>query len=88
MAAALPFIGAGLGLINTVEGASAQGKQNAISDQQLQQAAYQQHLGRLLGMQNASGNPFGAVYAQDFQGAPDPYEQQQAGIAKLKKMGF
>lgn len=68
MPAALPFIGAGLGLINTVEGASAQGKQNKISQEQLQQIAAQQRLGRLLGQTGAVGNPFSSVYGPMFQG--------------------
>lgn len=67
MVAALPFIGAGLGALDTIEGASAQSKQNKISEQELQAALAQRRLGRMIGRQGAVGNPFSQTYAPMFE---------------------
>jgi len=71
----LPILAGGLGLLSALEGSSQQGEQNQINEEQLQLARYQQHLGKLLGMTGASGNPFSSVYSPIFQGAPDPFSQ-------------
>ena len=79
MAAALPFVGAGLAALNVIQGAKAQGQQNRISQEQLEAIRQQQRLGRLLGRTGAVGNPFSAAYGPlfdqaDAAAAPQPQQ--------------
>ena len=69
MPQALPFIGAGLGVLDTVEGAISQGKQRKALQQEMDAAQAQRRLGKLLGRQGAVGNPFGQTYAPMFEGS-------------------
>lgn len=87
MPQALPYVAAGLGILNTVQGAGQQGQQEQINRQQLLSALYQQHLGKLLGEQGAVGNPFSASYGKMFADAPDPYQQSRAP-SKLGRLGL
>jgi hypothetical protein len=63
----LPWVGAGLSLLQAYQGAKGLSQQRKIAQQQLAQIQQERMLGRLLGQTGAAGNPFSPVYRGAFQ---------------------
>lgn len=90
MAAALPFVSAGLGLYSAIKGGQAQDQAQGMTEQQLQQQQQIRDmvLGRLT--KGPAGNPqnpfsaqYGPIQAPSTQGQPSLQQQ-----AVLRNMGF